>query len=97
MWITRFAWLGLGFCLHAGPAAAENPPPDASAKSKEMLVRAQSEANRRNAGGLLDQIEAQQRRLDPQDSAKVMAPPPDGATYAAPVPSQPEAEGGRAR
>ena len=97
MWITRIAWLGLGFCLHAVPAAAENPPPDASAKSKEMLVRAQSEANRRNAGGLLDQIEAQQRRLDLQDTAKVMPAPPDSGTYAAPVAPQPGTEGGSAR
>lgn len=96
MSIIRFAWLGLGICLHVVPAAAENLP-DANVRSKEMLVRAQSEANRRNAGGLLDQIEAQQRRLDPQDSAKVMASPPDGATYAAPVPSQPGADGGKAR
>ena len=97
MWIARIAGLALGASVQIAPVAAEAPLTDANARSKEMLVRAQSEANRRNAGGLLDQIEAQRRRIDPAESAKIMPPMPEGASRPVPAPSQPEVVGDGSR
>jgi hypothetical protein len=93
MWIARIAAVALATGTQIAPVVAEAPHPDANAKSKEMLVRAQSEANRRNAGGLLDQIEAQRRRIDPAEAAKIMPPMPDGVSQSAPAPARPEGAG----
>jgi hypothetical protein len=96
MWIARIAGLALAVGIQIAPAAAQAPLADANARSKEMLVRAQSEANRRNAGGLLDQIEAQKRRVDLQEAAKIMPPMPDGASRPVTAPARPEAAGNSA-